>query len=137
MRKAIRTALETALNTWAAAQSPVVPIAYQNVGYTPAIGTLYVRASMIPAETQNPSLGDAMKRYTGIMQLNIYGKDGNGSGANETVSDSLLSYFARGESFVSGGVTVRILQSPSINPPLNDAGWYITPVAIRYQADVY
>lgn len=135
--KAIRAALESAVATWAAAQTPAVPVQYQNVAYTPAIGTRYLRTFTIPAETENPSLGDAHRRYTGILQANLYMPDGNGSGTGETLADSLLTYFARGESFTISGVTVRILQSPSVNPALNDNGWYIVPVAIRYQADIF
>lgn len=133
--KSIRQALEVALNTWATANSTA--IAWQNVPYTPTIGTKYVRASMIPAETANPSLGDNHRRYEGIFQLLLCLPDGKGSADTDTLADSLLTYFARGESFTVSSVTVRILESPSINPSINDAGWYVTPVSIRYTSDIY
>lgn len=133
--KSIRQALEVALNTWATTNSK--PIAWQNVPYEPTEGTLYVRASILAAETQNPTLGDGHNRKIGIFQLLVYAKEGNGSSSAETVADSLLSYFARGESFTAGTVTVRILESPSIAPAINDGGWYIVPVSVRYTVDIF
>lgn len=133
--QAVRQALEVAFNTWATANN--VDIAWQNRPYTPAINTMYVRATMLPAETLNPSLGDDHRRYVGILQLLIYAPDGNGSGASEALADTLLTYFKRGESFTISSVLVRILDSPSISGGFNDNGWYVTPVSVRYQSDIY
>lgn len=133
--KSIRQALEVALGTWATDNN--IAVSWQNVAYTPIIGTKYIRASLLPAETQNPSLGDNHKRYEGIFQLLLCLPDGNGSYDTDTLADSLLNYFARGQSFTVSSVTVRILESPSVNPSFADAGWYTTPVSIRYTADIY
>lgn len=133
--KSIRQALEVALNTWAIANNTV--ISWQNIPYKPTEGTSYVRASLIPAETLNPTLGDSFNRKIGIFQLLVYVKEGIGNAAAETLADSLLNYFARGESFVANSITVRILESPSVSPALNDGGWYILPVSVRYSVDIF
>jgi hypothetical protein len=137
MIKKIRQALETALNTWASAQSPAVPVAWQNRAYTPTLGARYVQANILPAETENPSLGDDHKRFIGIFQVLIYSPDNKGAGDAETLAESLFTTFARGESFAASTVTVRILDSPSVLPSFNDNGWYVLPVSIRYQSDIY
>jgi hypothetical protein len=137
MIKKIRQALETALNTWASAQTPVIPVALQNKSYVPVIGNRYVQVNILHAETQNPSMGDAHKRFTGIFQVLIYAKDKTGAGEVETIAESLFTTFARGQSFTASTVTVRILDSPSISPSFNDNGWYVLPVSIRYQSDIY
>jgi hypothetical protein len=134
--KSVRQALEVAVGTWSAANANF-PIAWENVPYKPAQNTAYLRLNLLPAETENPSLGDAHKRYVGILQASIYLKEGNGTAAATTTADSLLNYFARGHSFTVGQIVVRVLNSPSINPALNVEGWYILPVSIRYQADVF
>lgn len=134
-QKSIREALEVALNTWATANS--VGVAWQNVNFTPAANTNHARAYLLPAETLNPSLGDAHKRFIGIFQVSIYTQQNKGPGAAETLADSLCTTFARGESFTAEGVTVRILETPYTSPPQNDAGFYVNPVNIKYQADVY
>lgn len=134
--KSVRQALEVAISAWSSANANF-PIAYENVNYKPAQNTAYLRVNVLPAETENPSLGDAHKRYVGILQANIYLKEGNGTATASTTADSLLNYFARGESFTVGQIVVRVLNSPSILPALNADGWYILPVSIRYQADVF
>lgn len=133
--KSIRQALEVALNTWATTNTTV--IAWQNIQYNPTKGTKYIRASLLPAETLNPTLGDSFNRKEGILQLLLYFPDGTGVGASETLADSLLAYFARGESFTAGGIVVRMLESPSISAGFNDNGWFVTPVSIRYTADLF
>ena len=133
--KAVRAALETALNTWAT--DNILPIAWQNRPYTPTVGTKYARAYLLPAETQNPSLGDTHKRLIGILQVSLYLPQGNGAGDAETLADSLCTAFARGQSYIASGVTVRVLDSPSVHPALDDTGWFVVPVDVRYQADIY
>lgn len=134
--KSVRQALEVAVGAWSTANSNF-PVAWENVGYKPIQGTGYLRASLIPAETENPSLGDTHKRYVGILQANIYVKEGDGTATALIKADSLLNYFARGQSFTVGSIVVRILNSPSISTSVNADGWYILPVSIRYQADVF
>lgn len=133
-QKAIRAALETELNTWAIANT--FAVAFENRAYTPMTGTKYVRVFLLPAETQNPSLGTDHKRKTGIMQASLYMPFGTGPGTGETLADSLAATFERGTSFTASGVTVRILDDPSIAPALPGDGWYAIPVSIRYQADI-
>lgn len=133
--KTIRQALEVALNTWATANN--VTIAWQNFEFKPTINTTYIKASILPAETENPTLGDGHNRKQGIFQLLICSKDGTGMASAETLADSLLNYFSRGESFTVSGITVRILESPSVNPAFNDEGWLILPVSIRYTVDLF
>lgn len=137
MIKKIRQGLEVALNTWASGQTPAIPVAWQNRAYTPTIGSRYVRANILPAETQNPSLGDDHKRFIGIFQILVYTPDDVGAGAAETIAESLFTTFARGTSFTASSVTTRVLDSPSVLPSFNDDGWYVTPVSIRYQSDIY
>lgn len=96
-----------------------------------------MRAALLPADTENPTLGDSFNRKSGIFQLLLYFPDGGGMGSSETLADSLLNYFARSESFTSGGIVVRMLESPSINPSFTDGGWLVTPVSIRYTADIF
>jgi len=137
MNDYIRQALETALNTWSLDQSTVVPIAWPNKSYTPTIGTKYIKANILTAETENPSLGDDHKRYPGIFQLLLYMPDNKGSGDATRLADNLCEEFKRGKSFTASTVTVRILNSPSVLPSFNDNGWYVLPVSIRYQSDIF
>lgn len=133
-QKAIRAALEVALNTWATTNG--VALAFENRAYTPTTGTKYARVFLLPAETQNPSLGTNHKRLIGIFQVSLYMPFGNGPGAGETLTDSLTTTFKRGTSFTSGSVVVRVLDDSSVAPALQEDGWNVIPVSVRYQADI-
>lgn len=134
-QKSIRAALETAFNTWAS--SNTVAVAWQNRPYTPTIGTKHARAYLLPADNQNPTLGSEHYRAIGIMQVLLYVPDGAGPGAAETLIDSLVLSFKRGQSYTSGSVTVRILETPSAGTGSNENGWYVVPIFIYYTADIY
>lgn len=47
--KIIRSLLEARLKAWAAARTPALRIAYQNVAFTPSNNEIYLRAFLIPA----------------------------------------------------------------------------------------
>ena len=131
--KRIRTALESRLNSWATAQS--VPVAWQNVPYSPTTGTRYVRAAILPAETQNPIYGPDHRRLIGILQVDIVAPIGSGMGAIDTLAESICTEFARGTTLTQSGLTIIMDYSPSIGPSLIDEGWVYTPISIRYRAD--
>lgn len=131
----IRTALESRLNTWAAAQSPAVPVAWQNVAYTPTTGTRYVRASLLSGETQNPIYGPLHRRLIGILQVDIVAPTGTGMAASEALAESLCTQFKRGTTLTQSGLQIIMDYSPSIGPAQIDEGWVFLPVSIRYRAD--
>lgn len=131
----IREALETRLNTWAAAQSPAVPVAWQNASYTPTTGVRYVRATILPAETQNPIYGQMHRRLIGIFQVDVMAPTGTGMAASEALAESLCAEFRRGTTLTQDGLTVVMDFSPSIGTAQPEDGWVFLPVSIRYRAD--
>jgi hypothetical protein len=134
---AVRGALESALNDWSLLQLPVIKISYENTDFNPVINESFIKCFLIPADTDNPSLGDDHKRYYGIFKVLIYVPESGGTNLGNTIANSLFAKFERGSSFTLSGITVRILRSPSINPALYDDGWYVLPISIQYQSDIY
>lgn len=131
----IREALESRLNTWAAAQSPAVPVAWQNKDYTPTIGVRYVRAYLLSGDAQNPIFGAQHRRLVGLMQVDVVAPTGTGMAASEALAESLCAQFKRGTTLTQDGLTVVMDASPSIGPTLIEEGWVVLPVSIRYRAD--
>lgn len=131
--KEIRGALEAQLATLAGS----VPVAWENVAFRPTIGKAFLRATLLPAQTQNPSFGGVHNRETGILQVDVYMPTGGGSAAAAAWAETIRGGFARGSSFVNGGVTVRILREPSIAHALAGSDWFTIPVSVPYLADVF
>lgn len=130
--KKIRDALEGQLATLVG----TVPVAWENKQFSPKIGTAYLRVNLLPAQTQNPSFGGVHNRETGILQVMVTFPSGNGSAAAAAWVETIRDGFARGSSFTSSGVTVRILRQPSVGAALQTGDWFAIPVSITYQADI-
>lgn len=126
----VRSDLESKLLAWAATHSPTVKIALQNVPFIkPADYSPFVEEFLIPAYTVNASLDGSRQRYLGIFQLNIWTKDGIGSGTAERILASLEQHFP----VIPKTGLVSVEQTPSAGRAIQQEGWEITPVMIKYR----
>ena len=132
--KIIRAALEAKLNTWAKAQVPPIPIAWQNATFTPPTQARYLRAFLLSGETQDPAVSCDIHVYIGIFQVSICIPEGSGATGAESVVDSLIAEFPQGLIVPKPGMNVMILKTPYAAPAMNEPGLYVVPVSIRYRA---
>ncbi len=131
----IRAALESRLKTWAAAQSPPIPIAYQNAPFTPPTQARYLRAFLLPAETDSQYVEGTDRIYMGLFQISICVPAGTGPGVAEQLVVSLESIFAYPLVIVRSGWNIAINRPLSTSPAMQEDGLYVLPVHIRYRAD--
>ena len=129
----VRAALETKLN----AMAPALQTAWENVGYTPVTGTAYQACYLMPAEPENPTLGDGYYREHGILQISLFYPLQAGPQAAEARAQLIRTTFARGTSMTSGGVTVRIEATPYIGQGRQDGDRWHVPVKIRWFAGIF
>ena len=129
----IRTALETKLN----ALTPTLATAWENVPFTPVVGTAFQQVNLMIADTLNPTLGSTHYRIKGFMQVLLCYPPNAGAKTAVTRADLLVNHFKRGTSLTSGGITVIIDKTPSIAPALIDGVLYKIPVSIYFSADIY
>lgn len=128
----IRAGFETALKTWADAQTPAIPVAWPNVAFTPPAGR-YVRAKVLPAPTKKKFLDGTGRTWRGIFQATFYMPIGVGAGTVEALAASLDAAFA--DSFTSGGVRIYLLEPFSAAPELPHPDRFVVPVSATYRAD--
>jgi len=131
-QKSIRALIEQRLATWAATKS--LPVAWQNVAFTPPAGT-YLRAFLLPAETDSPDLQGVMRTYAGVYQVSIALPEGQGSGAGETLAGEIDALFPLDLRLNDGAVTVQMISPASIGPAIQDGSRYTLPVSFRYRCD--
>lgn len=130
----IRALLEGRLNTWAAAQTPAIPVAWQNVPFTPPTGR-FLRAWIMPAETGSETLDGAHRRYTGVFQVSVYVAQGTGPGAAETIAEAIAALYPMNDVLDTTAIAVQITAPMSIAQGFNSDGRYVVPVSCRYRAD--
>lgn len=128
----VRSYFETRLKDFALAQSPVLPISYQNVPFTkPGTYASFLECNLYPAPVKNVTTDGTRKRYTGTFQINVWTKSGIGSKAGETLAQALADLFP----IVPKGA-VSVEETPSMRTAiLDEAGYSIIPVTILYRLE--
>lgn len=89
----IRAYMEGKIATWAAAQSPAIPVAYEDVPFTPPATGHYLEVFLMPAATLTATIKGTRGRMIGLFQINLYTRAGQGSGPSETLAQSIIAAF--------------------------------------------
>lgn len=132
---AIRAVLEGRLNTWAAARSPALTVAWQNVPMTPPAGA-YLRSFILTGETSSDDLAGKHRSYVGAHQISIVCPTGNGPGVADAITKELEDLFPVALQLVGTGLTVIVATPVSVSTVVPDEGEYIVPVSFSYRAEV-
>ncbi len=122
---AIRAAFERRLADWAKGQA--LPVAWENIEFTPPVDGLYLRAFLLPAEGETLNLEYGASEI-GLYQINVCAPLGKGPRQAEKLAEALQALYPAGE--VLGGA--RLVRQPAIGPPIPDGVSRIVPVTIRY-----
>ena len=131
----VRAALESRLATWAAARSPALAVVWENVPANPAQGQTYLRAFLLPADTQSDDLQGVHRARLGVFQVSIVLPIGQGPGAAMGIADELDALFPVNGRYTSGSVTTQIITPASPASGFQDEATFIVPVSIGYRAD--
>lgn len=131
-QKTIRKLYEQRLATWAAAKP--ISVAWQNAPFTPPAGA-YLRAFLLPADTDSQDLAGDHRAYTGVFQVSIVAPAGQGSAAAETLAEELAALFPNNLPLSNGEFGVQIVSPCSAGPAIQDGNRYTVPVWFRYRAD--
>lgn len=135
--KIIRSIYEARLATWAAAHSPVLKVAYENVDFMPpSDGSTYLRCFLLPANTDSQDLQGVHEVFKGVFQVNIVAKAGSGMGAAKGIADELRTLFPNNLRLTKSGLTVQSMTPCSQGPTQQDTNTVTVPVWFNYRADV-
>lgn len=116
--------------------SPVLPIAWPNVSFTPPAAGKYLRARHLPNTPEQISLGSTgFNRHVGLFQVDVVWPEGVGETAPKEIAGAIVAQFKRGTEFTRESIIIRIPAPPAIAPSIQDGKSYVIPVTIRYQAD--
>lgn len=135
-QKAIRAAIESRLATWAAAQSPPIPIAYQNAPFSAPSTGPHLRAFLLPAESISPFLEGGATTYIGVYQITACTPESTGPAAAETIIAALELLFPANLRITHSAVTAVVTAPVSASPADTEPGLYVIPCRFRYRADV-
>ena len=128
----IRAALESKLANTVGA----IPVAYENIVFTPTTGTLFVKPTFIPTVTQPATRGlNPQLLYQGLFNVMVHAPEGSGPALSDTTCNTITNAFAATTdiSIVVGADTyiVRIRYAERQQGRI-DTPWYTVPVNIGW-----
>lgn len=132
--KLCRQAIETRLAAWAAARVPALPIAWENVPFTPPAGT-YLRAFLLPATTDSQDLAGAHRAYHGVYQVSVVTPINAGPGTAEGIANEIAAQFPLNLRLAVTGLTLQVITPVTAAQGAQDTTNFTVPVSFQYRAD--
>ena len=129
----IRQLLESRLAVWAESKS--LPVAYQNMSFTPPASGIYLRTFTIPAATDSTDLPGKNRQYIGVFQVSIVIPADEGVGGGEELIGELAALVPLYDTLAQGDLKVKIMTPVDQGPEFQGDTDYIVPASFRYRAD--
>lgn len=130
-QRLIRSLYEQRLSAFATARS--IQVAWNNVGFTPPAGEIYLGVDLLPAPTEVPDLAGEHLVYRGVFQISIVAPSGQGSGAVEQLVEDVAVEFPADLLLTAGALSVMIVSPCSQGPAIQDGTSYMVPVSFTYE----
>lgn len=129
----IRNALEKHLSLFATAKS--IPVVWENISTIPSGN--YLKATIFPSPTQDPSIGASHQRYQGFFRITYYSTELNkGVKSVEEIVRELIEHFPRGLQLSKDNLVVHVERTPSSTSLDYLANYLYISVEMYYRADV-
>lgn len=120
------------------AQNKGLAVAFEGTPFTPDATKAHLADFLLPALTENPSLGRHHARLIGIYQVDVSAPLQSNAVALRVMANELAEHFYRGLSLTHGsGQVVLITHTPAISRIITDKSRMKRAVSIRYQSDVF
>lgn len=126
-----RSEIETRLSDWAKAQTPPIPVAFQNVKFNKPLTGPFLEVYLLGDSSISSDLSASNVRTYGMFQINCYAPVNTGMAQVETLAQSVVDLYP----------VVPKTGTVSIEAPLNTSGSFVVdsyvciPVRARYRTE--
>lgn len=112
--------------------SALPAIAWPNTSFKPTVGELWLRPTILPAESFPASIGIyGTNRLSGVYQIDIFSPLDAGRRPSVQMVDDIIEHFSRGLTIEVDNLVVHIEESwPSASNA--EETWYHTPVNVNW-----
>ena len=128
--KTIQAALEKKLATI----SPAIATAYENLPYTPTVGTPYQRVNLLPNATADRAISADVREYFGLFQVTLFYPAGNGRGLAQARADAIDAAFKPVQRLTESSTIVEITESAQVAGGYQDGDRWVVPITIRWRS---
>ena len=126
----IRAALETRLN---GITSPL-PTAWENVPYTPTVGTAWQRVRLLVNDPVDYAVTSDVIEQRGFLEVLIFYPQNAGTSAAATRAQAIADRFAPVQTLTSGSAKVEILGRSRIGTGIATDDWYAIPMSVPWRS---
>lgn len=138
------TSIGEALDYWlnSLVLTPTRRIAQRNLTFVPEVNEIYLRPTVLHANTDFGDIGARMRRHRGIYLVGVFGPVNTGPTTQSEIADLIVEHFVS-ETISRNGVNVRIGTPdggpgvPSQGTESSVGGWRNIPVSIPWWCDTY
>lgn len=109
-----------------------LPVAHENLSYSPAPGTAYAEVLVLQNDITALTLKHS-NETDGVFRVLLNYPADTGAVAAKTKADEIFEVFKIGERLTYGGVTLTI-RSNQRQPGVNEDGWYKLVLTMPYRA---
>lgn len=110
--------------------------AYENVQFTPKNGETFIRGYIRPASTLSETLSGDHKSLIGLYQFSIITPSNTATSISDAIVNYISSLFKIYSIHQTDSGSFQITSHLQVLPSVEDAASFMTPVRIRYRADV-
>lgn len=132
----IRQLIESRLIAWAATQDPSLPVAVENVHFTPPTKGAYLRGFDLSAQTRGGFLQGGLTTFTGLYQITICAPKGEGSGPAGLIAAGLRALFPEFLVLQGAGFKVAVMTPFHVADGFADDTCWVVPTSFQYRCDV-
>ncbi len=127
--------IQAALDSHLAGLELDLPLAWENVPFTPEVGQPWLKTGFLPAPVRQAELAPdgGRNRHQGIYQVSLFYPAGQGSGPARSMAERVISGFKRGTVLSGEGIKVHI-QRAWRGPALSEPDWFQVPVSVQWFA---
>lgn len=126
----IRAALETRLN---GITSPL-PTAWENVPYTPTVGSAWQRVRLLVNDPVDYAVTSDVIEQRGFLEVLVFYPQNAGTSTAATRAQAIADRFAPVQTLTSGGTKVEILGLSRIGTGIATDDWYAIPISVPWRS---
>ena len=114
------------------ANALTVPVAWENVSFTPPASGIYIEENFLPAESEDLFIQGTAATHRGVYQVTVVYPLGKGVQAAEDLADKIAEYFPNNAIIDSANKRLFVNGFASIFSGYPDTTAYRVPVSIPY-----
>lgn len=130
----IRQEVESAIGSFAAAQSPAIPVAYEGISFSKSTNSPYLQVVFLSNAITNATVDAQRQRVYGSFQIVVCVPDNKGMKQLDTLTSDIAALFPVYDK--SKYSTFSVEQPANVSPPMTDAAFRVAVVRIQYRQEL-